>query len=129
VVSDAWVVDGTYPELLQDLLPDADLVIWIEQPAWLRALRAWRKTHRHRNLPRPDRPDGCTEAFSLSYLRTIVNFGRCSPQVKTWLAERSPGAALVPLKGDRAVESFLRERVDPGPVRTRPPTGDVAVSP
>jgi hypothetical protein len=66
--AEAWIVEGSYSEVSDLTLPKAELVVWIDQPTWLRAWRAWSKTRRHRDGPRSDRPDGCADAFDLHYL-------------------------------------------------------------
>jgi adenylate kinase family enzyme len=100
-----WVVEGTYPELADLTLPSADLVIWIDQPAWLRLWRAWRKTRSHRGRPRADRPDGCEEGFGWSYAQTVLQFGAWSPALQRRLAEAA-GRAPLRLRGDRAIARF-----------------------
>ncbi len=106
-----WVVEGTYPELGDLIFPTAELVIWIEQPALKRLWRTWRKTRIHRNAPRADRPDDAEERFTLAYARTVLSFGRFTPDVETRLKLATPGRVIV-LKGDRAVADFLRALPD-----------------
>jgi putative MATE family efflux protein len=106
-----WVIDGTYPQLSDLILPKAELAIWIEQPALKRLWRAWRKTRIHRNAPRADRPDDAQERFTLNYARTILSFGRFTPQVEVRLKQATGGQVLC-LKGDRAVANFLRALPD-----------------
>ncbi|HEV2650153.1 MAG TPA: MATE family efflux transporter [Rhizomicrobium sp.] len=101
-----WVVEGVYPALQDITLPDADLVVWIEQPALVRLFRAWRKTRIHKDKPRADRPDGCAEGFSAAYACTVFNFGRFNPSLQRDLAAATP-ARVIRLKGDRAVRGFL----------------------
>ena len=106
LASNRWVVDGTYSDLHDLMLPQADLVIWIEQPVWRRLYRTWRKTRIHRDRPRADRPDGCEERFTLGYMITILSFGRFSREVASKLEAAAPGR-VVCLRGDRAVAAFL----------------------
>jgi adenylate kinase family enzyme len=101
----AWVVEGTYAELADLTLPRVDLVIWIDQPAWLRLWRTWRKTRTHRGRPRADRPDGCDEGFDWAYALTVLRFGRWSPALEGRLTEAA-GRPPVRLRGDRAVARF-----------------------
>jgi MATE family multidrug resistance protein len=101
----AWVVEGSYAELADLTLPRADLVIWLDQPAWLRLWRSWRKTRNHRGRPRADRPDGCDEGFDWTYALTVLRFGRWSPALEVRLTEAA-GRPPVRLRGDRAVARF-----------------------
>jgi putative MATE family efflux protein len=106
LASNRWVVDGTYSDLHDLMLPQADLVIWIEQPAWRRLYRTWRKTRIHRNRPRSDRPDDCEERFTLGYVMTILSFGRFTRAIARKLEAAAPARVLC-LKGDHAVAAFL----------------------
>jgi hypothetical protein len=108
----AWVVEGTYPELADLTLPHADLVIWVDQPAWLRLWRAWRKTRIHRGRPRADRPDGCAEGFGWSYAQTVLKFGAWSPALERRLT-KAGGRAPLRLRGDRAVARFVAQLSSP----------------
>jgi adenylate kinase family enzyme len=101
----AWVVEGSYAELADLTLPRADLVIWLDQPAWLRLWRTWRKTRIHRGRPRADRPDGCDEGFDWAYALTVLRFGRWSPALEGRLTEAA-GRPPLRLRGDRAAARF-----------------------
>ncbi len=107
VEADRWVIEGTYPDLVDLFLPNAEFAIWIEQPVLRRLWRAWRKTRIHRGTPRADRPDDCEEGFTLSYIRTILSFGRFAPEVEGRLGQAT-AARVVSLKGDRDLVRFLR---------------------
>jgi hypothetical protein len=106
--SGRWVVDGTYPHLFDLLLPNAELVIWIEQPTLKRLWRAWRKTRIHRGKPRADRPDDAEEGFTWRYALMVMQFGRFTRDVERGLKAATTGR-VVCLKGDRAVRRFLME--------------------
>ena len=97
---DAWVVDGTYGEARELMLPRAEVVLWLDQPALRRVWRSWRKVVRHRGRPRADRPDGCEEAFGWMYARTIFSFGAWTPAVGAWLRKGAPSALVVRVRGD-----------------------------
>jgi adenylate kinase family enzyme len=101
----AWVVEGTYTELADLTLPRGELVFWVDQPAWLRLWRTWRKTRLHRGRPRADRPDGCDEGFDWAYALAVLRFGRWSPALEGRLTEAA-GRPPVRLRGDRAVARF-----------------------
>jgi putative MATE family efflux protein len=106
LVPNRWVVDGTYSDLLDLMLPQLDLIIWLEQPFFRRLYRTWRKTRIHKNRPRADRPDGAEERFTLSYVWTIMSFGRFTPSVARRLEAAAPGRVLC-LRGDREAQAFL----------------------
>lgn len=104
----AWIVEGSYAEASALTLPTADLVIWLDQPVWLRLYRAWRKTVTHRGRPRADRPDGCEEGFGWIYAQMILSFGAWTPRVAASL-EAAAGPRLRRLRGDAAIRRFLAE--------------------
>jgi adenylate kinase family enzyme len=106
---DHWVVEGTYPEVFDLVLPRSDLIIWLEQPVWLRLIRSWRKTRIHAGRPRADRPDGCEEGFDFSYATTIVQFGRWTKDIQQGLASIAPDASIMHLRGDAAAERFVKD--------------------
>ena len=107
LLGDAWIVEGTYSESAELTLPHADLVLWLDQPAWRRLWRAWRKTRDHRGKPRADRPDGCEEGFDWSYARTVLGFGRWTPGVERWLGELS-ATPVVRLRGGDVARLLAR---------------------
>ena len=111
-LGDAWVVDGTYAEASRITLPRADLILWLDQPAWLRLYRSWRKTRDHRGKPRADRPDDCEEGFGWSYARTILRFGGWSSGLERWLGGMA-ATPVVRLRGDRDVARLLAQASQP----------------
>jgi adenylate kinase family enzyme len=108
----AWIVEGTYGEASALTLPAADLVLWLDQPPWLRLFRAWRKTAIHRGRPRADRPDGCEERFGWRYARMVLGFGRWSPGLAAQL-ESLAGGPVRRLAGDAAVTRLLHDLAPP----------------
>ncbi len=112
--SEGWIVEGTYPILFDLTLPHADLILWLDQPAWLRLWRSWRKTRVHRGQPREDRPDGCEEGFGLDYAKSVLRFGDWSLRLDARLQAASDGRRAIRLRGDRAmarlIENLARAR-------------------
>ncbi len=104
---EAWIIEGTWPQVSDLILPRADLVLWIDQPAWLRLWRAWRKMRLGRIGARADRPDGCQDSFGWAYAGEILRFGAWSPALEQQL-RAACGGRLLRLKGDRAVARFLK---------------------
>jgi adenylate kinase family enzyme len=111
-LGDAWIVEGTYAETAELTLPHADLVLWLDQPAWRRLWRSWRKTCDHRGKPRADRPDGCEEGFDWRYARTVLSFGRWTRRMERWLGEASP-TPVVRLRDDRDIAWMLAQAAQP----------------
>jgi adenylate kinase family enzyme len=111
IKADGWVVEGSYAEAAALVLPRADLVLWLDQPAWRRLWRAWRKTRIHRGRPRADRPEGCDERFGLTYVFQVLSFGGWSPNLESRL-RRATSGSVIRLRGDRAIAGFIEEAAD-----------------
>ncbi len=111
-LGDGWIVDGTYAEASALTLPQADLVLWLDQPTWLRLYRSWRKTRDHRSKPRADRPDDSKETFGWSYVGAILSFGRWSADVERRIGKVST-SPVIRLRGDRDIARLLAEVVQP----------------
>lgn len=105
-LGDAWIVEGTYRAAAELTHPSADLILWLEAPAWLRVLRSWRKVQTHRGRPRADRPDGCEEGFDWTYLTTILTFGRWNAAMARQIERLAPEAPLLRLSA-KAAEHLL----------------------
>jgi MATE family multidrug resistance protein len=111
-LGEAWIVEGTYAEAAALTLPHADLVLWLDQPTWLRLYRCWRKTRDHRGKPRADRPDGCEEAFGWRYARDVIKFGRWTATLARQLDQAS-ATPVVRLRGDRDIARFWARASQP----------------
>ena len=61
---DGWVIDGNYEGKLGDLvLREADTIVWLDLPLWLKLRRLWRRT-RDRILDRAELWGGNRETWS-----------------------------------------------------------------
>lgn len=108
LVGDGWITDGLYLVQADDLLvPRADLVIWIEQPAWLRLWRCLARTAVHWGRPRADRAEGCPERLDPPFLYFALTFDRWKPFIAGRLAA-FPQARLLRLDGDRDIDALLQ---------------------
>ncbi|WP_309090082.1 hypothetical protein [Phenylobacterium sp.] len=104
-----WIFDGVPGRVPDIVLPRAEAVIWLEQPAWLCAARAYLRTLTYLGRTRPDMAEGCPERLSLrllDYARTFDAVLR--PRLEDWLSRYAAGAQLLRLHGDRQVAAFLR---------------------
>lgn len=104
----AWIFDGNLGRTADIVLPRADLIVWIEQPAWLCALRAYGRMLRYLGRTRPDMGDGCPERPSLELWRYAQSFDAVTrPRLDAALAQYAPDRQVVRLAGDSAVARFL----------------------
>jgi len=98
---EAWVSDGNFAAVSFDIrLPRATLIVWLERPRWLCALRATRRAlgrdpvHGLRKLPKA--------------LRFIRNFDRVNrPLIEKLRIQHGPDVPVVRLRDDAEVARFL----------------------
>jgi adenylate kinase family enzyme len=98
---EAWVSDGNFAIASFDIrLPPADLVIWIERPRWLCALRAMRRVWR------PGEPHRPADLWKV--LKFIWNFERVNrPRIEAERLKHAPKTPVLSLTSDREVAAFL----------------------
>jgi adenylate kinase family enzyme len=109
LVGGRWITDGIYNSKTFDLrLPQADLIIWIDQPLGLRLWRVIWRAVRYRGQTRPDLAPDCPERIDLEFLKYIWNFDRKNrPRLEAAIARLAPAAPLVRLRGDGEITRFL----------------------
>ena len=90
---------------------DADLILWIDQPRWLRLFRIIRRTVTQLGRPRADMAEGCPERLDgafIEFLRWVWDFDRVTrPPIEAGLERAWPGKPVLHLKGDRAIAAWL----------------------
>ncbi len=104
-----WITDGIYNSKTFDLrLPQADLIVWIDQPVWLRLWRVTSRALSNRGRTRPDMGPDCPEKIDVDFLKYIWTFDREKrPRIEAAVARLAPDTPVVRLNGDRAVARFL----------------------
>jgi len=66
-----WIFEGGFSRSWDDRLARADVLIWLDIPLWLRAIRVIRRTLQYHGSSRPDLPEGCPERFNWEFTRWI----------------------------------------------------------
>ena len=107
-----WVTDGNFLSKTGDLrFPKADLIVWIDQPRWLRLVRIVRRTVSQLGRSRQDLAEGCPERLDLAFvefLRWVWDFDRDTrPRIEAGLERICPDKPVLRLKGDRAIAAWL----------------------
>jgi hypothetical protein len=98
---DAWISDGNFALASFDIrLPRADLIVWLEPPRWLCAVRAARRVFRP------------GEAHTLAKLPDVLRFisgfeRRNRPLIETERLKHRPDTPVVRLRSGREVEAFI----------------------
>ena len=106
----SWIYDGNLGRVADIVLPRAQAVIWIEQPPYLAALRAYGRTLKHLGRTRPDMGEDCPERLSLSLWRYVKGFNSAMrPKIQSWIQDYAPRIPVVTLSGDKHVARFLEK--------------------
>lgn len=115
LAGDRWISDGVFIKATGDLrLPRADLIVWIEQPVWLRLLRSIQRMLDPRERSRPDLPEGCRDSLDARAIGFIFDFDRLNrPMLDEAITRLAPDKPLIRLHGDRAVARFLASLARP----------------
>jgi adenylate kinase family enzyme len=116
IADDRWITDGNFVAATAALrFPRADTIIWLDQPLWLRFVRAIARCIAVRRQERLDLAPGCYDRLDWALLTDIWNFDRIErPKIEAALRQWAPSTSVIRLKGDRAVTSFLESIPLPG---------------
>lgn len=104
-----WISEGNYVSRTAELrLPGADLILWLDQPLWLRLWRVASRALAYRDRTRPDMGPDCPEKLDLQFVEYIWTFDRkAKPKIEAAIARLAASTPLVRLTGDREVADFL----------------------
>ncbi len=107
VATERWLIDGNYGSTLDERLPRADTVIYLDFPIRLCVWRLMKRILIHRGRSRPDMTDGCPERFDLPFLGYLLtwNFG---PRRRTEARLRGHERKIVRLANPKALAAWLR---------------------
>lgn len=77
VEGERWIIEGTYGGTLDERLPRADTVVYLDYPIPLCFWRMLRRIVTWRGHPRPDMTEGCPERLDLAFLLYVArwNYG------------------------------------------------------
>ena len=112
LASGRWVTDGNYVTKTADLrYAQADAILWLDQPVWLRILRILRRTVIGLGRTRADMAQGCVERIDLKFfvfLKWTRDFDHeTRPRIQAALSERFPEKAVTHLRGDAEIAAWL----------------------
>jgi len=111
-----WIIEGCYLSTSESRLHEADTIIVLDTPPLRCAWRAFKRSLLFHGRTRPDLPPGCTERFSLAFIKKILFFPyREREQLLTKIAEiqafqaKEPNQkTIISLHSRKDVEDFLR---------------------
>lgn len=98
-----WVSDGNFATATFDIrLPRATLIVWLDRPRWLCALRSMGRVFR--------KDDDHRIGGLMKVLRFIAKFERVNrPLIERLRIEHGSHVPVRHLKSDREIEAFVRE--------------------
>ena len=104
-----WIIDGMFLSLIGDIvLSRAQLILWLEQPAWVCLFRAAWRAMRPWGGNRADLPAGCRDNLDRDMLHGIRTFDRRERvNIQGHLDRLAPNTPRAYLAGDKGVRDFL----------------------
>ncbi len=72
--TDRWLIDGNYGGTMEERLPRADTIIYLDFPIRLCLWRIAKRIHAFRGRSRPDMTDGCPERFDPSFFWYVATW-------------------------------------------------------
>lgn len=84
-----WIVEGWIDIYSENLLAEADLVLYLDFSGWAAALGGLQRWWQFRGKTRPEMPPGCVEGFGLKFLRVML-LRKERPHIEKILADFKP---------------------------------------
>ena len=76
VAQEKWIIDGNYNSTLDERLPFADTILFLDYPRIICLFRVLKRQILYRKKKRPDINEDCQERLSREFLRWVWNFPR-----------------------------------------------------
>ena len=105
-----FIIDGTYPETLQAVLDQCDVIVWLDLEPGLRLGRLLSRLLKTWGKSRPDLPEGCVESdfgHMVALLRYFLFRGeRLRRQIQQMVAALPADRMVVHLRTEADVQAF-----------------------
>lgn len=106
----SWIVEGNYTATFDIRAEKADTIIYIELPLRVCLYRVMKRWLTNLGNRRPDLGGECTERMEWGFLKFIITTYRARKKaMKSRLDFYQEDKLVVRLKGQRAIEYFIRE--------------------
>jgi len=106
--SERWIIEGYIEKDARiDLFNKADVLMYLDYPAWLPALRYIKRCWQHRKDPRPELP-GCPDKFSFEFLTRVYKKKEVY-RLEQLFKNGDYNAKIIRLKAPKETEAFLSE--------------------
>ena len=105
---DRWVMDGNYPQSLEQRIDRADTVVFLDLNRYICLWRCLRRFARHRGHNRPELAPGCYEKIDGEFLRWIWRYPLdIKPQILDTLRRRTGSVSIYRISSAREMERVL----------------------
>jgi adenylate kinase family enzyme len=108
VANEKWVIDGNYSSTLDERLPYADTIIYIELPRWFAIYQVLKRWLTHLGKERADRAEGCDEQMDWDFLHFIwTTYKGRKKKFRQMLRELEQEKNVVILHSRKEINKFL----------------------
>lgn len=107
VAGERWLIDGNYGGTLDERLPRADTIVYLDFPIRLCLWRLMRRIRALNGVSRPDMPEDCPERFDLAFFFYLAtwNFG---PRPRTEAKLIGYEEKIIRLKSPKELDAWLK---------------------
>lgn len=74
ILSDSWIIEGTWRSLIADRAERATCIIWLDYSTWVCLSSVLGRSIRGKGKHRVDMAEGCTEKIDLSFYRYTASY-------------------------------------------------------
>jgi adenylate kinase family enzyme len=103
--NERWIIEGWVSPAMEERLKQADLIIYLDYPGWLCALRYIERAFKHRKIARPELPSESRDHFKWRRFFLLLFRGE-RPGTEASLVHVNP-AKIVRLKTPEETERYL----------------------
>ena len=105
IQQDKWIIEGYIDEKMADRLRRADLIIYLDYPGWLCALRLIQRWFSHRQQARPELPKEALEKFKYDTFWKVLTRKERIPTEKA--VAMAGNRNIVRIKSPQGLRKFL----------------------
>ncbi|MEO7814392.1 MAG: AAA family ATPase [Sphingomicrobium sp.] len=106
VATERWLIDGNYGGTLDERLPRADTIVYLDYPIGLCLWRLGRRIATARGRARLDMAAGCPERFDLSFFLYLLTWN-LGPRPRTEANIKGHQHKIIRLESPKALAAWL----------------------
>lgn len=104
--NERWIIEGWVSPAMEERLTRADLIIYLDYPGWVCALRYVERSRKHRDIARPELPTESTDHFKWRRFFLLLLRGE-RPGTEASLVHVDP-KKIVRLHSPEELENYLK---------------------